>query len=104
MWLYNNNRVSNKDIYHTIQCATCVVGWDCRIHRLLLCNECPGYDAKQSDGEVPGMLELWGMQIIPLLPLLPGPLLPEVVAPDRVLSMGQVELNGGLNTKLNCVK
>ena len=27
------------------------------------------------------------------LPLLPGPLWPEVVAPDRVLSMGQIELN-----------
>ena len=24
-------------------------------------NECPGYDTKQSDGEVPAMLELWGM-------------------------------------------
>ena len=43
----------------------------------------PGYDTKQSDGEVPGMLELWGMQTIPLLPLLPGPLWPEVGAPDK---------------------
>ena len=25
-------------------------------------SECPGYDTKQSDGEVPAMLELWGMQ------------------------------------------
>ena len=24
-------------------------------------NECPRYDTKQSDGEVPAMLELWGM-------------------------------------------
>ena len=24
-------------------------------------NECPGYDTKQSDGEAPVMLELWGM-------------------------------------------
>ena len=37
-------------------------------------NECPGYDAKQSDGEVPAVLELWGMRSTPLLPLLPGPL------------------------------
>ena len=29
----------------------------------------------------------------PLLPSLPGPLKPGVVAPDRVLSMGQIELN-----------
>ena len=35
---------------------------------------CPGYDTKQSDGEVPVMLEFWGMWSIPLLPLLPGPL------------------------------
>ena len=39
------------------------------------------------------MLELWGMWSIFLLPLLPGPLWPRVVAFDRVLSMGQMELN-----------
>ena len=55
------------------------VGLVCRIHRLLLCrgvrsaNECPGY-AKQCDGEVPVMLELWKMQRTPSLPLIPGPL------------------------------
>ena len=26
-------------------------------------NECPRYDTKQSDGEVPVMLELWGMRV-----------------------------------------
>ena len=51
-------------------------------------NECPGYDTKQSDGEVPAVLELWGMWSTPSLPLLPGPLWSEVVAPDRALSMG----------------
>ena len=55
------------------------VGWDCRIHQLLLNrwvrspNECPDYDTK-FDGEVPVMLELWGMQSTPSLPSLPGPL------------------------------
>ena len=39
------------------------------------------------------MLRLWGMQSTPSLPLLPGPLWPKVGAPDRVLSMGQIELN-----------
>ena len=75
--------------------AVCPVGWGCRIHRLLLCrgvrpppNECPGNDTKQSDGEVPAMLELWGMRSTPSLPSLPGPLWPGVVAPDRALSMG----------------
>ena len=71
--------------------ASCPVSWGCRIHRLLLCrgvrppphNGCPGYDTKQSDGEVPAMLELWGMRSTPLLPSLPGPLWPGVVAPDK---------------------
>ena len=39
------------------------------------------------------MLELWGMQSTPSLPLLTHPLWPRVVAPDRVLCMGQIELN-----------
>ena len=56
-------------------------------------NECPVYDTKQSDGEVPVMLELWGMQSTPLLPSLPGPLWPRVVVSDRALSMGQIEQN-----------
>ena len=51
-------------------------------------NECPVYDTKQSDGEVPVMLELWGIQSTPSLPSLPGPLWPGLVAPDRALSMG----------------
>ena len=46
-------------------------------------NECPGYDTKQSDGDVPVMLELWGMRGTPLLPSLPGPFWPGVVAPDK---------------------
>ena len=76
----------------------CLVGWGCRIYWLLLCgvvgplNKYTGYDTKQSDGEVPVMLELWWMRSTPSLPSLPGPLWPGVVAPDRVLSMGQIEL------------
>ena len=49
--------------------------------------DCPRYDTKQSDGEAPVMLELWGMRSTPLLPWLFGPLLPGVVAPYRVLFM-----------------
>ena len=51
-------------------------------------HECPGYDTKQSHGEVPLMLGLWGMRSTTSLPLLPGPLWPGVVGPDRALSMG----------------
>ena len=39
------------------------------------------------------MLELWGMRNTPSLPSLPVLLWPRVVAPDRVLSIGQIELN-----------
>ena len=46
-------------------------------------NKCLGYDTKQSDGEVPVMLELWGMRSTPLLPSLPGQLWPGVVEPDK---------------------
>ena len=58
----------------------CPVGLNCRIHRLHLCrgvrphNSCPGYDTKQSDGEVLVILELCGMRGTPSLPSLPGPL------------------------------
>ena len=46
-------------------------------------NGCPGYDTKQSDGEVSVMLKLWVMWKIPLLPSLPGSLWPGVVAHDK---------------------
>ena len=79
----------------------CPAGWGCRIHRLFFrrrvrpphANECLGYDLKQLDGEIPVMLEFWGMRSIHSLPSLPGSLWLEAVAPDRVLSMDQIELN-----------
>ena len=39
------------------------------------------------------MLKFWGMWSTPSLPSLPGPLWLGVIAPDKVLSMGQIELN-----------
>ena len=42
--------------------------------RLIPPYKCPWYDTKQSDGEVPVILELWEMQSTPSLLLLPGPL------------------------------
>ena len=59
-------------------------------------NECPDNDTKQSDGEVPVMLEHWRMQSTPSLPLLSGPLWPGVVTPDRALSMSQIEVTAYL--------
>ena len=55
-------------------------------------DECPSYDTKQSDGEALLMLELWRIRSIFLFSSLPSLLFPGVVAPDRVLSMGQIEL------------
>ena len=54
------------------------------------------YDTKQSDGQALVVQELWGMRSTPSLPLLPGPLCPVVVAPDRALSMGLRELTAYL--------
>ena len=55
------------------------------------------------------MLELWEMRSTPSLPAFPGPLWPAVVAPDRVLPIGQIEMTFRLSTKkwhakLNCLK
>ena len=50
-------------------------------------------DPKQSDVQASVILELWGMWSTPSLPSLPGQLWPGMVPPDRVLSMGQIELN-----------
>ena len=77
-----------------IESINCPFSGGSTIHWQLLCrgerprNECAGYDIKQSDGEAPVMLELWGMWSTPSLPLLSGPLRPRVVAPDRALSIG----------------
>ena len=56
-------------------------------------NKCPGYDTQQSNSEVPIMWELCGMRSTLSLPLLLGLLWSRMVAPHRVLSMGQIELN-----------
>ena len=37
----------------------------------ILPNECPGYDTKQSDDEVPVMLELWEMREYPFNAIVP---------------------------------
>ena len=55
-------------------------------------NEYPGNDIKQPAGEAPVMLDFGGMRSSPSWLLLPGLIWPGVVAPDRVLSMGQIEM------------
>ena len=81
-----NTRMPENKFYSTNATSP---GWGCRIHRLHLCRKVrppqrvSWYDIKQSDGEVPAVLELWGMRSIPSLLSLPGPLWPGVVAPDK---------------------
>ena len=90
LWLYNTKMEHSG-----------TVGWGSRIHRRHLCRGVRPphqrvswiYDTKQSDCDILVMLELWGIQSTILLPSLPGPLWPRVEALDRVLSMGQIELN-----------
>ena len=65
------------------------VGWGCKKHQLYFCgrshvSECPAYNIKHSDGKAP-TLERWEMWSTPSLLLLPGPLWPGVVSPDKVL-------------------
>ena len=52
-------------------------------------------------------LELWRIRNTPSLPSLPGPFWPRVVAPDRALSMDEIELNSIFESllfwHLNCV-
>ena len=85
-------------------------------------NECPWYDTKQSEGVITAMVEPWGMQSYPSLPLLLDPFWPGVVETDRHISVGQIELTYVLmlkwipwkksvltfklhsNIKLNCFK
>ena len=55
--------------------------------------KCPIYNSKQYDGEVPVMQEIWGIRITPSLPLLLSSLQRGVVAHDRVLFIGQIEIN-----------
>ena len=62
-------------------------------------NEYPGYDTKQSDGEVPVMLGLWRMWSIPSLP---GLLWFGMIVPDRVYELNRIKLH--TYAKLNCLK
>ena len=89
---------------------TCPVSWGHRIHRLHLCRgvqlppyACPGYDTKQSNGEVQVMLELWGMQSTPSMLSLQGAHWPGVVAPDSsIYALNRTKLC--TYAKLNCLK
>ena len=74
----------DKDYIYIAQLVWAVEYIDCKTPP----HEWPRYDTKQSHGEVPAVLELWGMRSTSSLLLLPGPLCPGVVAPDRVLSIG----------------
>ena len=75
------------------------VGLGCRIHRLHRCRglrhsqRMSWYDTKQSDAEVPVMLELWGTLSTSSLPSPQIHTGPEWEHLIMVISMGQIELN-----------
>ena len=96
-YMYNWSLMNGGKTIEYLSFNPSQIGRDCKIHWLHLCsevsppltpNEGPRYDIKASEAST---LEIWGMQSTPSLPLRPGPLWPGVVAPDRVLSMGQIE-------------
>ena len=81
--------------FSCFQFLSCPVSWNCRIHQLHLCRgvRLPPMSVLIWHsticlwGSSPGAL--WSTS---LLPLLLGPLWPREETPDRVLSMGQIEL------------
>ena len=86
LWVWSNYFV----LKHKICNVSSQVDWGCRIQWLLLfigVRPHPQRESwichKQSDGEVPVILELWGLQSTPSLPSLPGSLCPGVVALDK---------------------
>ena len=92
--------LTHTHIHTDVHIDLCPVEWGCRIHWLHLCRGIGPPPMSVLDMilnnlmvTVPVMLELWRMQSTSLLPSLPGPLWPGLVAPDRVLSMGQIEIN-----------
>ena len=66
--------------------------WTASLHSEKKTNVCPGYGIKQCDDEALVKLELWGMQSTPSLPSLPDALRLGVIALERVLFWGQIEL------------
>ena len=76
--VYEHNYINNcwtNTIHFLVQLAGAAEYTDCTsAEGKDSTNECPRYDTKQSDGEAPVMLELWGMRSNPLLPSLPGSL------------------------------
>ena len=67
----NQTKQNVNSLWETIllvaQSAGAVEYTDCKTPP----NECPGYDTKQSDGEVPAVLELWGMRSTPFIAIAP---------------------------------
>ena len=102
-WLYPQKRgktpIKNRRVLGmTLNCIS-PVNCGCRKQqRLHLCrgirppaNDCPVYDIKQSNDEVPVMLALWGMQSTLSLPTNTDPFWPGVLGTYMVLSKSQIK-------------
>ena len=94
MYLYTHTHTHTHQLAQLDRATECTNSINCiSTEGLDFTNECPGYDTKQSDDQIPVMLELWRMQSTHSLLSFPGPLRSGVVVPDRVLCIGQIELN-----------
>ena len=91
-WIHFLSRIVIAQSAGAVEYTDC---FSAGVGKILPRNDCPRYDTKQSDGEAPVMLELWGMKSTPSLLSLSGQLWSGVVAPGRVLFMGQIELKCG---------
>ena len=86
--------ITSDRLYIYTQIYVDLVGWGCRIYRLHLCKVVRLLDMRLNNLIVKLQnAGVWRMRSIPSLPSLPVSLWSGVVAPERVLSMVQIELN-----------
>ena len=96
---HEKNKHTNLFMHIFSHPSNCPVGWGCKIHRLhpyrgvrpTICVLDLTLNNLMVRFQV--MLKFWGMRRTPSLLSLPGPLWPRMIAPDRSLCMGQIELN-----------
>ena len=85
-WLCTHQKIKPAKLAGAVEYTVCISAEGLDPH-----NRCPRYDIKQYGGEAPDLM-LGGMWSSPSLSLFPVFLRPGVVAPDRVLSIGQIEM------------
>ena len=113
MFIWYHISISYANSLHTVSLfivflphINCPVGWGCRTLRLLLWRgvrlpqRVSWYDTIRSHGEIPVIWEIRGIRSTLSLTSLPGPLWLGVVASDRIIYMGQIDVNRVLMLKI----